>query len=136
MGAYYITTDLSVRARFDLATLDTEFQRAGLHGGVRLYRGVWSADYSSGQCVRHPAWALDHYLRIVEGLEEEARELWERAMARRFDLGYESFSERHASRWQINASLLRRLSDVNGNLVVTVYRPDESSPFGSALTDN
>ena len=128
MGAYYIVTDLVLRARLDLAPLDVVLRRAGLHGGMTLNNGVWRAGYSSYErSCRHPAEALDHLLRIVEGLEGDARDLWDRCLSRRFDQGYECFDERLASNWQVKAPLLRRLADVNGDLVVTIYRADEIS---------
>ncbi len=126
MGAYYIVTDLCLRARFDFAVLDVELRRAGLHGRVSMNRGVWFASYSSSErCCRNPAEALDHLLGIVEGLDGEAKDIWDRCTSRRFDLGYECFNERFASRWQIKAALLGRLENVNGDLVVTIYRNDD-----------
>ena len=126
VGAYFIVADLDLRARFDLAVLDDELRQTGLHGGVRLSGNVWRASYSSSErCCRHPSEALDHLLRIVEGLREEARSHWDCCSSRRFDLGYQCLDERFASRWQIKAPLLRRLSKVNGDLVVTIYRSDD-----------
>jgi len=130
VGAYYIVTDLNLRARFDIAILDVELRRAGLHGGVsEPYKGVWRAGYSSSErCCWHPAEAIDELLRIVEGLGADARSVWDRCASRRFDMGYECFDERFSANWQVNASLLRRLAAVNGNLVVTIYRADDYRP--------
>jgi hypothetical protein len=125
VGANYIVTDLELRARFDLAPLDVELQRAGLHGWVTHHDSVWRAHYSgSDRCGRNPAQALDHLLQIVEGFDGDSRDMWDRCISRRFDLGYECFDERFASRWQIKAPLLRRLADVKGDLVVTIYRAE------------
>jgi hypothetical protein len=125
MGAYYIVTDLVLRARFDLAALNVELLEAGLHGGVNFYQGVWSANYSSSKRgCRIPCEALDELLGIVENLSEESRTLWDRCKVRRFDLGFQCFDERHYARWQVKAPLLMRLAAVNGNLVVTICRDD------------
>lgn len=51
--------------------------------------------------------------------------LWDQSMSRRFDLGFECFDERLYSRWQVKAPLLRRLAEVNGDLVITIYRDGE-----------
>ena len=40
-------------------------------------------------------------------------------------MGYQSYDERFHANWQVNASLLRRLADVNGSLVVTIYRQSD-----------
>ena len=127
MGAYYITTDLEVRARFNPVALDEALRRAGLHGGVRECKGYWHAGYSCGECVYHPTSGLKHLLSIVERLDDDARAMWDRSDSRRFDMGFECFDERFASNWQVSARLMRRLADVNGNLVVTVYRADAPS---------
>lgn len=125
VGAYYIVTDLDIRARFDLAVLDTDLRQAGLFGRVDLHQGVWRGGYSGRGCCGHPAEALDYLLQIVEGLGTEARMLWDQSMSRRFDLGFECFDERLYSRWQVKAPLLRRLAEVNGDLVITIYRDGE-----------
>ncbi|HSI71638.1 MAG TPA: hypothetical protein VK934_00555 [Fimbriimonas sp.] len=122
MGAYYITTDLEVRARFNPVALDEALRLAGLHGGVRECDGIWRAGYSCGPCVYHPTSGLRHLLGIVEGLGSEARTMWDRSLSRRFDMGFQCFDERFWSKWQVSPKLMRRLANVNGNLVVTIYR--------------
>lgn len=129
MGAYYIVTDLVMRANFDLAVLDAELQRVGLHGGVGNYKGTWTGGYSSSKHgCRHPAEALGELLEIVENLSPAARDVWDRCDWRRFDMGFECYDERFDSRWQVKPPLLRRLVAVNGNLMVTIYRKDPHAP--------
>lgn len=128
MGAYYIVTDLDIRARFDFEILHKELEQAGLFGNVNTYKGFWRSGYSSGECVRNPSEALAHLLTIVEGLGMEAKSEWNRCTWRRFDLGFESFDERFASKWNVKASLLRRVAKVRGELVITIYRSDEPKP--------
>lgn len=126
MGAYYITTDLDLRARFEPTLLDEALCHAGLFGGIREQDGYWQAGYSCAPCVHDPASALRHLVDIVESLDAEARDQWDRCYSRRFDLGFECFDERFASRWQISDRLMRRLAAVKGDLVVTIYRAEQS----------
>jgi len=81
--------------------------------------------YSCGECVYHPTSGLRHLLSIVEGLGAEARGMWDRCYSRRFDMGFQGFDERFHSNWQVSGRLMRRLADVEGDLVVTIYRDDE-----------
>jgi hypothetical protein len=130
MGAYYIAISLDMRARFDLSVLDSEFQKAGLHGGVSLRDGIWCAGYSTTEhCCRNPADSIDHMLRIVESLGSDARNLWDGCYSRRFDLGYCCFDTRYAYKWQVNSKLMRRLAQVNGDLVVTIYPSDPDDDY-------
>lgn len=126
VGAYYITTDLDLRARFEPSALDEALRHAGLFGGICQRDGYWQAGYSCAPCVDAPASALRHLLDIVESLDPEARDQWDRCFSRRFDMGFQSFEERFASRWQINDRLMRRLAAVNAELVVTIYRAEQS----------
>jgi hypothetical protein len=125
VGAYYITTDLEFRARFNPVVLDEELRQAGLYGGVDERRGYWKGGYSCGECVYHPTSGLRHLLSIVEGLGAEARGVWDRCYSRRFDMGFQGFDARFHSNWQVSGRLMRRLADVEGDLVVTIYRDDE-----------
>lgn len=126
MGAYYIVTDLEIRARFDFSLLDTALKQAGLHGGMsKGCRGEWHANYSSSErCCRHPAEAIDELVGIIESLDSEARDLWDECYSRRFDMGYCGSEERRSSRWKIPASAMRRLAEIKGDLVLTIYRRD------------
>ncbi len=127
MGAFYIVTDLDLRARFDIAILHAELTRTvDLYGGLTVHRGVWRGNYSSSlRGCRHPAEAVDELLGIVERLGDDARDQWERCICRRFNMGFQGIDERFASMWQIRAPLLQRLAAVNANLVVTMYRPEQ-----------
>jgi ATP-dependent helicase YprA (DUF1998 family) len=40
-------------------------------------------------------------------------------------MGFQGFDERFHSNWQVSGRLMRRLADVEGDLVVTIYRDDE-----------
>jgi len=131
MGAYYITMDLDLKARVDLTLLDAELRQAGLHGGANSHNGKCWASYSSSKCCsRHPAETIDHFLGIVDGLSSEARDLWNRCSSRRFDLGFQGCDERFCSRWRLKAPLLRRLADVGGDLIVTIYKDDGTKRLG------
>lgn len=126
MGAYYIVTDLVVRARFDVEPLHLELRSAGLHGQVTHWDNVWRADYAtSKRCCRHPSEAVEELVGIVEALTAEGRDLWDRCISRRFDMGYVTFDERLCSKWQLKAGLLQRLANINGDLVITVYDGDQ-----------
>lgn len=126
MGAYYIVTDLEIRARFEFSPLDAALRQAGLHGGVsKGCNGEWRANYSSSRrCCRHPAEAIDELVAIIERLDGPERVLWDRCYSRRFDMGFHASDERLSSRWQISTALMRRIVEVQGDLVVTIYRRD------------
>lgn len=126
MGAQYIVTDLEIRARFDFSPINAALQQAGLHGDMsRGCSGEWRGNYSSSKrCCRHPAEAIDELVGIIERIEGEARVLWNRCYSRRFDMGLHASDERRSSRWQISSLEMQRLAEIDGDLVVTVYRRD------------
>ena len=126
MGASYIVTDLSVRADFEFIKLDSELSRLGLVGLMRLYEGIWTANYSSGECVSSPVDAILHYVEIVENLGSGAQTEWERCTSRRFDMGFESFDDRFHSDWDIPTDVLQRVISVSGSLAITIYRGEHA----------
>jgi hypothetical protein len=130
VGASYITTDLDLRARFDLSVLNAEFETVGLlPKPVGKRHGLWCAGYScpayhGETSTQSPAETLKLLLQIVEGLTSEGRDLWDNCVTRRFDMGFMCSDERFASNWQINPALLQRVAAVKGDLVITIYRVD------------
>ena len=128
MGACYIGTDLWVRARFDLSLLHAEFARFGLlpYPAPSVYRGIWSHTYGGGRVHHHhPSQAIDRFLEVLAELEGEARDQWDRCIDRRFNIGYDWDEDNFASHWQINPATLQRVADVNGSIVITIYRSSE-----------
>jgi hypothetical protein len=102
--------------------------------------GEWRDNYSSSRrCCRHPAEAIDELVGTIERLDKPARVLWDRCYSRRFDMGFHASDERLSSRWQISTSLMRRIVEIKGDLVVTIYRQDadgEEKETGTGLFTN
>ncbi len=130
MGAYYIVTDLVIRARFDFAALHDELLRAGLFGSQPAppYRGIWQNGYSGTKNgCRHPSEAVDELAKIVENLTPEARDQWNRCISRRFDMGFQGQDEPFHAKWLITTDVLKRVTSVNGELAISIYRPERSA---------
>ena len=125
MGAYYIVTDLGIRADFEFIEPESELTRLGLVGLMTSFEGVWTANYSSGPCVYNPVDAILHLIKIVEKLSSEAQSEWDRCLSRRFDMGFESFDDRFHSEWDVPPEVLQRIVKVNGSLAITIYRGDK-----------
>jgi hypothetical protein len=64
----------------------------------------------------------DFLCALIEGLGSEARSIWKRALARSFDVGYESGSSpRFVS--TLREETVKRVAALDGEIVITIYPP-------------
>lgn len=68
--------------------------------------------------------AILGFVRLIKRLPPRARELWDGAARREFNIGIEAGLEPPAFEMRLPARVVRAVNDVNGAIVVTVYAPD------------
>jgi len=133
-NARYLNVDLDIESKSPLKSLEKE-----LGDGVVV---MYSGRIKNRHCLfletakhhKNPDTTIHELCRLIEGLSPGARRLWDEAVRREFDIGYETrFSLRHANRFTVRPSTLRRVAKLSAGLSVTVYREDDTEP-GKALT--
>ncbi|GEM_PF-1558663 len=131
MGARYITTDLNLKARFDLKPLADRLKGRGLVclGEPEARGGVWTFVFEmageSGNLERE----IKAPLSAVEGLEGELRLAGDRCLTREFDLGFTMSGEEFSSSILIEPEFLERIVALGGSVRITTYRDEEPVPF-------
>ena len=75
---------------------------------------------------RTPDATIHELAGLIEGLSPARRQLWDRAIRREFDIGYETrLKLRHFNRFVLRPGTLGRITALGATLAVTVYREDE-----------
>ena len=127
MAARYVTTDLNLRARFDLRPLVQRLEESGLVclGEPRARGGVWSASLEAGGVSGKIGREIGELLAAVESLDGEERLAWDRCLAREFDLGFERGGEDLYSDVLVEPALVQRIAALGGAVRVTICREAE-----------
>ena len=120
----FLNVDLELEAKHDLAPLLAALDASVVVLHRRRYRGFYFASMELYEFRRYltPDACIAGFARLVEALPPATRRLWDRATHRHFDVGIEA-AHRGIYRALIKARTLRRVADLRGEIVLTVYSP-------------
>ncbi len=116
----FANVDLDVRGANDLGPLIV-----ALGGKVILIHhqpGVF-VSFEWSNCGSGPDDTIVGLLDLIEALEPPARQAWDNADQRAFNIGINAGAEPYSSIYAVKPQTLKRLAAVNGMLEVTVYAP-------------
>jgi hypothetical protein len=128
---HFLNVDLEVRSREPLDALAADLGEEV----VVLYCGPWDhqtffANFELASWGGGADSIVERFCYLLTGLDEAARALWDHALARSFNLGFESGGNPRLE-VALRAETVRRLSELNAELVVTIYPP---TPPGESQT--
>ncbi|MGA3372721.1 MAG: hypothetical protein ABSC48_13275 [Terracidiphilus sp.] len=126
----FLNVDLDVRSKSDLQPLADAMGKKVivLHVGrfKRTYEAHLELSGSPLPQVRHPKspeMLILGFCRLVQELPPGARELWDSAKTRTFDIGIEAPGPSNCYWSAISPKALRAASEINAHIAVTVYGP-------------
>lgn len=129
---HFANVQLEIESEMDLTPIvDFLGDRVSIH-----FHGRWNASRNllslsladvPWREVRAAELTVSALSDLVEGMPEDIRGLWDVAVSRRFDVGYESGSEGAELQSRFEAGTLERLSELGAELVITIYPLQESA---------
>jgi hypothetical protein len=130
----YITTDLDLRASFELAPLASALEKQGLWAYPSgPWQGLWSATIGAGESFPEPDPYIAAMLTAIERLDEPARKLWDACTTREFNIGYDCGDTPRAFHQELSSATLARMAQVGASLVITIYPVLETDAVEAAL---
>ena len=128
---HFLNVDLEVRSREPLDPLAADLGEEV----IALFCGRWDSHtyFASFELSRGAGDAdsiIHWFCVLLAGLDEEARGLWDRALARSFNLGFES-GENPRLEVTLRPETVRQVAELNAELAITIYPP---APPGESHT--
>lgn len=125
-STHFLNVDLDVTSRADLTPLvDCLEPKTVVMRSERL-RGIYFASFELlSSRARTPDQTIAGLARLVEDLPVTGRRLWDRALARVFDIGIQAGSVWPAYKSKIEAGTLARVAGLRADVIVTVYPHDD-----------
>ena len=130
-----MNVDLEIVSRFKLDAIETSVSDLAhaLYSGPAGKKGTYLLAL---ECNRYPKNADAGILALcaaVDRLSKMERRLWDRALSRRFDVGYELMAGVSRVTVALKPDTLRRVADLGAEVVLTCYRyAGEGEPSGPA----
>jgi len=131
---YFLNVDLEIESKSSLRSLEREL------GGRILVMFAGRMKGRHWLCLEK-RWGDDEkghdaiiaLCALVESLSPRNRQLWDTALRKEFDIGYESrLSSERANRFRIRSGTLRRMAALGASFAVTFYRDTTGEPGGAA----
>jgi len=118
----FLNVDVDVWSRSDLRPLVAAFGRKVLVHYVGKQRGENSAHFSLASAHGKSADAIIRRLvALIEALPRPARQLWNRARRRDFNIGIQAGIEPYSHELALQNATLTLAAGVGGRIVVTTY---------------
>ena len=122
----YLNVDLELASRRSLAPLVEAWEELAMKLRDDWRGGVHFVSFEvSVRRARNPGpnVTIRAFVRLVEALPPRLRALWDQAHRRAFDVGVEMGSGRFTPVVDLSRDTIRRVAEVGGSIVSTVYPP-------------
>jgi len=119
---YFLNVDLDIESKSSLRVLVRELgKRVSVMFSGRM-NGRYCLFVESAGPERYQDATITALCTLIEELSPPARQVWDAAHRKEFDLGYESrLSSQRANRLRILPGTLRRVAELGASVAVTLY---------------
>ena len=121
----FLNVDLDVRGSNDLTPLTAAV-------GDALYvlhheAGVF-ASFELNESLATPAEAINKLIDHLEKLPTPARDAWDRADKRSFNVGIGAADRPYSTEYALPPQTLQRVVSIGGEIAITIYAPETAKP--------
>jgi hypothetical protein len=124
----FLNVDLRIYSKSDLQPLVSALGDKVIDLYVGRERRMYKAQLELMQ-QRHksPESAIRRFCELIRELPAEARELWDTARSREFDVGIEAPGQLHYYWFSLAPTVIKTASEIDAYITVTVYGPMENA---------
>jgi hypothetical protein len=123
---HYLNVDLDIYSKQDLKPLVKGFGAKVNVLYIGRDRGKYCAHLEITQYPRTADSTIRAFCRLIEGLPEPARLLWNNATDRSFSIGVQAGTRPNPCDFTIRPKTVKAVSEVAGQIILTIYAPDEN----------
>src|ERR1041385_7402000 len=124
---FFHNVDLEIESRCSLDLFVKEFgKKAFILYSEWLTKDRYLLSLEVGRSTEHADATIHALCSLVERLSPKAKLLWNRALRKEFDIGYENHF--FPSRFTLRADTLQRVAKLGATLAITCYERDTTEP--------
>ncbi len=120
----YLNVDLVVSSKEELMPIVESFGK----DVVTLFNGEWAEHYRAVFEIAgsHAAANEDigYFCSLIDSLEGKAKDLWQAAYSREFDVGFESGVQGERAYVSVQSAIVKRVAEVGASISITLYPGD------------
>ena len=115
----FLNIDLDIESIEDLSPIIQEWTGKLCLLRYDEYNGIYYASFETGFGQIEDI--VCEYVSLIDGLSPQAKAIWDKAIRRDFDFGYESGTCPNNFRSHIKSDSVKELARVGGSIIVTIY---------------
>ena len=127
MKIQFLNVDLEIESHRNLQPIVDSFGDDAVNLYCGQARGHYLATFETSNTEADPDSIVSYFCMLVKALDGEAKELWDTAFTKVFDIGYESVLEARSYSYssEIRAETIERVAALGASLRVTIYPPHQ-----------
>ena len=126
-NTHFLNVDLDVHSKRDLQPLVDRFGDKVIVLFIGKTRGKYEAHLEIARLTTTPDATIRAFCRLVDDLPEAERKIWDAAVVRSFSIGVQSVIGSPVQDFQVSLETVRAVSEIGGEIVLTVYAPEARS---------
>lgn len=127
MKIHFLNVDLEIESDRNLQPIVDSFGNDAVNLYCGQARGHYLATFEVANVATDADSIISYFCMLVKALDKEAKELWDNALTKVFDIGYESVLEARSYSYssEIRAETIEIVAALGASLRITIYPPHQ-----------
>jgi hypothetical protein len=122
LNTEFLNVDLDIYSAKDLTPLVQAFGKAVMVLHLGRHKRTWEAHLElSKHPIKSPNSAIRDFCELMSALMPEAKQVWDSAKIRRFNIGIQGGMDQPSYWCVIDAETVRLAAEVNADIALTIY---------------
>jgi hypothetical protein len=120
----FLNVDLDIESKHDISAIIKDFgDKVFILNDEPYYEGSHnlSVELNDSWCQQDPETLILGYIELIKNFSDDAKDAWNKAHKKAFDLGYECGFQPYSINNQLSASTINAVASVNASIVFTLY---------------
>jgi hypothetical protein len=117
----FLNIDLDLESNSDLSPIIQEFGDNLIVMNNKKEKGLHKVSFELAGLNGDPDYLFEKYFKLIDGLSEGGKGLWDGCNKKVFDLGFESGENSGGLQAELPQSIVNKLASLSATIAITVY---------------
>lgn len=120
----FLNVDLDIESKYDISPIVKDFgDKVFILNDEPYYEGSHnlSVELTDSLCQQDPEGLILDYIELIKNFSDDAKDAWNRAHKKSFDLGYECGFQPYSINNELSNSTINAVASVGASVIFTLY---------------
>lgn len=121
---YFINVDLDIESKYDISPIIRDFgDKVFILNDEPYSEGSYnlSVELNDSWCQQEPEGLILGYIELIKNFSDDAKDAWNKAHKKAFDLGYECGFQPYSINNELSANTINAVTSVGASVIFTLY---------------